>query len=95
MDLTLGKFGVSGEMERKQFGVPDDAAAWLWDEDGKMLLSYCIEGKLTIFRRSGGNLQELQELSVPMDCTGLAWDAKERKIYLEEAGDWFIYGEER
>jgi hypothetical protein len=31
---------------------------------------------------------------VPMDCTGMAWDPQERKIYLEENGDWFVYAEE-
>jgi hypothetical protein len=29
-----------------------------------------------------------------MDCTGIAWDPEEQKIYLEEDGDFFVYGPE-
>jgi hypothetical protein len=67
----------------------------LWDEDRRLLLLYWAEGKLVIYRRTaGGRNRELQELAVPMDCTGLGWDPQERRIYLEEDGDWFVYGEE-
>ncbi len=77
------------------YGMPLDADAFLWDEDSRMLLFYWLDGKLTINRRVvGGRNRELQELAVPMDCAGMAWDPQERKIYLEEDGDWFVYGEE-
>jgi hypothetical protein len=83
--------GMGGEA----YGVPVDVDAFLWDEDSRMVLLYWRDGKLTINRRmAGGRNRELQELAVPMDCTALDWDPLERKIYLEEDGDWFVYGEE-
>jgi hypothetical protein len=89
--LVSGVFGVSGGAN----GVPTDADAFLLDEDSRMVLLYRLDGKLTINRRmAGGRDRELQELAVPMDCTGMAWDPQERKIYLEEDGDWFVYAEE-
>ena len=89
--LVSGIFGAGGEA----YGMPLDADAFLWDEDSRMLLFYRLDGKLTINRRmAGGRNRELQELAVPMDCAGIAWDPQERKIYLEDDGDWFVYGEE-
>jgi hypothetical protein len=83
--------GAGGEA----YGVPLEADAFLWDEDSRMVLLYRLDGRLTINRRmAGGRNRELQELAVPMDCTSMAWDPQERKIYLEEDGDWFVYGEE-
>ena len=80
---------------REASGVPDEADGYLGDEDSRMLLLYWRDGKLIIYRRiAGGRNRELQELAVPMDCSGLAWDPVERRIYLEEGGDWFVYGEE-
>jgi hypothetical protein len=91
--LVGGVFGMGAG--REAFGVPLEAGAFLWDEESRILLLYWPDGKLTINgRMAGGRNRELQELSVPMDCTGLGWDPLERKIYLEEDGDWFIYGEE-
>jgi hypothetical protein len=29
-----------------------------------------------------------------MDCSGITWDPEEQKIYLEEGGDYFVYGPE-
>jgi hypothetical protein len=88
--------GVFGAVEaRGPYGVPDRVDAVLWDEESRMVLLYWLDGKLTINRRmAGGRNRELQELAVPMDCTGMAWDPQERKIYLEEDGDWFVYSEE-
>jgi hypothetical protein len=81
--------------DRERIGVPDNADGWLWDEDRRLVMSYSKEGKLAISRRmSGEHNKELQEMSVPMDCTGLGWDPLERRIYLKESGDWFVYGEE-
>lgn len=86
---------VNGVFGAEAYGMPVDTDAFLLDEDSRMLLLYRLDGKLTINRRmAGGRNRELQELAVPMDCTGLAWDPQERKIYLEEDGDWFVYGEE-
>jgi hypothetical protein len=96
--LVSGVFGVTGRsevLEREAYGVPLEVDAFLWDEDSRMLLWYRLDGKLTINRlMAGGRNRELQELAVPMDCTGMAWDPQERKIYLEEEGDWFVYAEE-
>jgi hypothetical protein len=88
--------GVFGVVEGQgSYGVPDRVDAVLWDEESRMVLLYWLDGKLTINRRmAGGRNRELQELAVPMDCTGMAWDPQERKIYLEEGGDWFVYAEE-
>jgi hypothetical protein len=81
--------------DRERMGVPDNADGWLWDEDRRLVMSYSKEGKLTISQRtSGGHFKELQEMPVPMDCTGLGWDPLERRIYLKESADWFVYGEE-
>ncbi len=91
--MVAGVFGVV--VGREEYGVPLDADAFLWDEDSRIVLLYWLEGKLTINRRmSGGRNRELQELAVPMGCAGIAWDPEERKIYLEEDGDWFVYSEE-
>ena len=80
------------EVEKRLIKGVDDL---LWDEDSRLLLSYRAEGKLQIYRRAAsGRERLLQELAVPMDCTSLGWDRLERKIYLEEEGDWFVYGEE-
>jgi hypothetical protein len=101
--LVHGLFGPDGSREafgvpdgsREAFGVPDDAEAFLWDEESRMLLLYWRDGKLMIYRRmAGGRSRELQELAVPMDCSGIAWDPEERRIYLEEDGDFFVYGPE-
>src|SRR5579872_2569190 len=83
--LLTGTFGPG--VERVNHAVPDDADAWLSDEDRRILLCYTMDGKMTIYRLGyGGGKREFQEMSVPMDCTALAWDPEERKIYLEEGG---------
>src|SRR5580658_7518925 len=87
--LVDGVFGPDGG--REVFGVPDEAEAFLWDEESRMLLLYWRDGKLVVYRRmAGGRNRELQELAVPMDCSGVAWDPEERRIYLEEDGDFFV-----
>jgi len=54
-----------------------------------------VEGRLTIYRRlAGGVKRELQELSVPLDCSAMWWSPQDRKIFLEEEGEWFVYGAE-
>jgi hypothetical protein len=91
--LVEGAFGMNDG--RGTFGVPEEAEAFLWDGESGMLLVYWRDGKLVIYRRmAGGRNRELQELAVPMDCSGIAWDPEEQKIYLEEVGDYFVYGPE-
>jgi len=91
--LVDGIFGP--DVGRGGLGVPDEVDGYLWDEDHRVVLFYCVDGKLTIFRRmAGGRNRELQELAVPMDCSGMAWDPEEQRIYLQEGGDYFVYGPE-
>jgi hypothetical protein len=95
--LVKGVFGGEGGLEggREAFGVPVESEAFLWDEESGMLLVYWRDGKLVIYRRMvGGRNRELQELAVPMDCSGITWDPEEQKIFLEEGGDYFVYGPE-
>jgi hypothetical protein len=91
--LVEGTFGP--DEGREAFGVSGRTDGFLWEEDSRLLLSYQAEGKLQIYRRAAsGRERLLQELAAPMDCTRLGWDRLDRKIYLEEGGDWFVYGEE-
>ncbi|HEV2354018.1 MAG TPA: hypothetical protein VGR89_07235 [Puia sp.] len=91
--LLTGTFGPAAV--RMNHSVPDDADAWLLDEEHRILLCYRLDGKITIFRLgTPGGKREFQEMSVPMDCSALAWDPEERKIYLEEGGYWYVYAPE-
>jgi len=29
-----------------------------------------------------------------LDCSAMWWSPQDRKIFLEEEGDWFVYGAE-
>jgi hypothetical protein len=90
-DLMEGVFGPAEERER--LGVPDGMDAFLFDEGSRLLFCYTVEGRLTIYRRlAGGVKRELQELSVPLDCSAMWWSPQDWKIFLEEGGDWFVYG---
>ena len=89
--------GVFGPAEERQWlGVPDGVDAFLFDEGSRLLFCYTAEGRLTIYRRlAGGVKRELQELSVPLDCSAMWWNPQDGKIFLEEGGEWFVYGAER
>jgi hypothetical protein len=91
-DLMEGVFGPAEERER--LGVPDGVDAFLFDEGSRLLFCYTVEGRLTIYRRLAGGKRELQELSVPLDCSAMWWNPQDRKIFLEEGGEWFVYGAE-
>ena len=91
--LMEGVFGPAEERER--LGVPDGMDAFLFDEGSRLLFCYTVEGRLTIYRRlAGGVKRELQELSVPLDCSAMWWNPQDGKIFLEEGGEWFVYGAE-
>jgi hypothetical protein len=91
--LMQGVFGAAEE--REQLGVPDGADAFLFDEERRLLFCYTMEGRLTIYRRlAGGVKRELQELSVPLDCSAIWWDPQSWKIFFVEEGEWFVYGAE-
>jgi hypothetical protein len=92
-ELIEGVFGPAEE--RGRLGVPDGTDAFLFDEGSRLLFCYTVEGRLTIYRRlAGGVKRELQELSVPLDCSAMWWNPQDRKIFLEEGGEWFVYGAE-
>lgn len=92
-DLMEGVFGAAEERER--LGVPDGVDAFLFDEGSRLLFCYAMEGRLTIYRRlAGGVKRELQELSVPLDCSAMWWDPQGLQLFLEEEGEWFVYGAE-
>ncbi|HXD77355.1 MAG TPA: hypothetical protein VN616_06085 [Puia sp.] len=88
--------GMSGEAaEREGYSIPGDADAFLPDDEGRLLFTYFADGKLTVSRWSpSGRKKELQELSVPMDCSALAWDPEVRRVYLEDGEFWYVYGPE-
>ena len=62
--------------------------AFLVDEAGQLRFSYNAEGSLTIHRQK----KEMQWLAAPLNCTGMALDPEEGKLYLEAEGYLFVYG---
>lgn len=63
---------------------------------GDLLFYYRATGSLTIYRRRPqGRNKELQEIAVPVDCSAMAMDPLENKLYFEAGGYWFVYGTER
>ncbi|HXB95584.1 MAG TPA: hypothetical protein VNU70_10510 [Puia sp.] len=55
---------------------------------------YRAEGSLTIYRRQQqGRDRQVQELAVPLDCTAVAMDPIDKRLYFEAGGYWFIYGQ--
>lgn len=67
--------------------------AFLYDEDSELLFCYSAAGRLTILRRSDkGRYRQMQEISVPLDCSGLALDPQDGKLYFEAGGYWLVYG---
>lgn len=58
-----------------------------------LLFYYRAEGSLTIYRRrQQGRGRQVQELAVPVDCTAMAMDPVENKLYFEADGYLFVYG---
>jgi len=69
------------------------ADAIVIDEARQLLFSYSAVGSLTIHqRKEEGQLKEMQWLAAPLDCTGMALDPVEGKLYLEASGFLFVYG---
>ena len=63
-------------------------------EKDDLLFDYRAEGSLTIYRqRKQGRNKQLQELAVPIDCTAMAIDPIENRLYFEAGGYWFVYGQ--
>ena len=85
--LAGGSSDVSSE-----FPVGGDADAFLFDAAGNLLFCYSSKGSLTIFRRRAEETyKEMQWLAVPLNCTGLALDPVESRLYFEAEGALFVY----
>jgi hypothetical protein len=67
--------------------------AMLMDEARQLLFSYHSAGSLTIHRRREDHrLREMQWLAAPLNCTGMALDPEDGRLYLEAEGYLFVYG---
>lgn len=85
--LITAVFGVAKE------GVPGVVDAFISDEGGRLLFCYSAVGSLIIYRRrEEGNFKEMQWLAAPLNCTGMALDPMDGKLYLEAGGYLFVYG---
>lgn len=63
-------------------------------ETEEYLFSYRATGSLTIYRRlTQGRTRQLQELAVPLNCSAMAIDPVESKLYFEADGYIFVYGQ--
>ncbi|GGA89642.1 hypothetical protein [Puia dinghuensis] len=74
-------------------GVAGQVDAYLLDEARQLLFCYSAVGSLTIYRRKEeGGYREMQALAAPLDCTGMALDTEDGRLYLEAGGYLFVYG---
>lgn len=81
------------EEGRERFGVQADADAFLSDADSRLLFCYSVVGRLVIYRQgSKGVYKQVQELAAPLDCTALALDPADGRLYFEANGYLFVYG---
>ena len=79
--------------DRVQYPVEGEVDAFLFDEAGGLLFCYSAVGRLTIFRQLPGEAsRQVQELPVPLDCTAIAFDPADGKLYFEAGGFIFVYG---
>ncbi|HEY4336053.1 MAG TPA: hypothetical protein VGM89_09150 [Puia sp.] len=60
----------------------------LADEARQLVFSYHAAGSLTIHWRE----KERQWLAAPLNCTGMALDPVDGRLYLEAEGFLFVYG---
>ena len=89
------KGGLSDEPEggSSHYPVGGDADAFLFDAASDLLFCYSSKGSLTIFRRRAEETyKEMQWLAVPLNCTALALDPLESRLYFEAEGSLFVYG---
>jgi len=76
-----------------EYPVGGDADAFLFDAASDLLFCYSSKGSLTIFRRRAEDTyKEMQWLAVPLNCTALALDPQESRLYFEAEGSLFVYG---
>jgi hypothetical protein len=76
--------------DRGQYPVEGGVDAFLLYAAGGLVFCYSAVGRLTIFRQVP--LRQLQELAVPLDCTAIAFDPANERLYFEAAGFLFVYG---
>ena len=60
--------------------------------DAGLVFCYNAEGRLTIYQQEGDRYKQKQELPVPLDCTAMALDPAEGRLYFEVNGFIFQYG---
>jgi hypothetical protein len=89
--LTRVKAPLAMELSRRLvtavFG-PEPGNAILADEARHLDFAYQAEGSLTIYWKT----KEMQWLAAPLNCTGMAFDPEDGKLYLEAGGYFFVYG---
>jgi hypothetical protein len=79
--------------DRGRYPVEGGVDAFLLYETGGLVFCYNAEGRLTIFRQLPTEpIRQLQELAVPLNCTAIAFDPADEKLYFEAGGFLFVYG---
>ena len=77
-----------------RYPVNMTADAFLFDEVNRLLFCYSAEGALTIFKeQTAERYKEMQSLAVPLNCTAMALDPDDGKLYFEASGFLFVYGQ--
>jgi hypothetical protein len=91
--LIAAVFGAEEAVEWVKPGVDGHADAVLFDADSRLLFSYSVVGRLVIYRRGAkGKYRQVQELAAPLDCTAMALDPEDGKLYFESNDYLFVYG---
>jgi hypothetical protein len=76
--------------DRGRYPVEGGVDAVLLYEGGGLVFCYSAVGRLTIFRHQP--LRQLQELAAPLDCTAIAFDPADERLYFEAGGALLVYG---
>jgi hypothetical protein len=87
--------GVEERLVMATPGTPEGLAedrVDLFVSDAELVFCYNAEGRLTIYHHEGDRYRQKQELPVPLDCTAMALDPVEEKLYFEASGFIFVYG---
>ena len=60
----------------------------------ELFFSYRVTGSLTIYRRMAqGRNRQVQVMAAPLNCTAMAIDPAENKLYFEADSYIFVYGQ--
>jgi hypothetical protein len=76
--------------DRGRYPVEGGVDAFLLYPAGGVVFCYSAVGRLTIFRQVP--LRQLQEFAAPLDCTAIAFDPVDERLYFEVGGSLFVYG---